>query len=270
MRVIHPFPTLLCVAATALLAMVAVQGLPGGSQLWRMLIVMLLAQSAIGVTNDLADRDLDAVTKPWKPIVAGTVSLRVAVALAVAAAVVALSIAATFGALSGALVALGTSCGLAYDLRLKRTALSALPFVAAIPLLPIWVWTALGAWTPVLWWLLPLGGLIGLSLHLANTLPDLQDDAAQGIRGLAHRLGTRRSALVAQLSFALALALSGSLSAFIDYDLAAYLPALLVAVACLAISARAATGTEGQLRFGFGLLGIGAAVAAVGWLAAVG
>ena len=67
-RIVHPFPTLLCVAATALLAVVAVQGLPGVSQLWRMLIVMLLVQSAIGVTNDLADRDLERFDTQGLPI----------------------------------------------------------------------------------------------------------------------------------------------------------------------------------------------------------
>ena len=54
---------------------------------------------------------------------------------------------------------------------------------------------------PVLWWLLPLGSLIGIALHLANTLPDIDGDAAHGVEGLAHRLGRRRSTCIAWASF---------------------------------------------------------------------
>ena len=59
-RVIHPFPTLLNVAATAGLAVVAARGVADGSLLARMLLLMLCAQSAIGIVNDLCDRDLHA------------------------------------------------------------------------------------------------------------------------------------------------------------------------------------------------------------------
>ena len=85
-RIIHPFPTLLNVAATAALAFIAARGVPGAWQLATTLLVMLCAQSAIGVTNDIFDRDLDAHTKPWKPIVAGLVSRRSAIALAMSLA----------------------------------------------------------------------------------------------------------------------------------------------------------------------------------------
>ena len=146
-----------------------------------MLLVMLCAQSAIGVTNDYCDRDLDAASKPWKPIVAGVVRPRDALILAGLLIVAAAALAATLGLGSFGLAMLGMGCGLAYDVRLKRTIWSALPFMVAIPVLPAWVWLTLGAWEAVLWWLLPLGALIGLALHLANTLPDIDADAAYGI-----------------------------------------------------------------------------------------
>jgi len=38
----------------------------------------------------------------------------------------------------------GMACGLAYDLGLKRTRFSVVPYLIALPLLPLWVWTALG------------------------------------------------------------------------------------------------------------------------------
>ena len=270
-RIIHPFPTLLNVAATAGLAFVAADGHPNGGTLARMLLVMLCAQCAIGVANDIYDRELDAATKPWKPLVAGSVRMRVAVALALAFAVSSAVLAATLGAAGFALALLGMACGLAYDARLKRTALSALPYMIAIPTLPLWVWVTLGAWEDVLWWLAPLGALIGLSLHLANTLPDIEADQSHGVRGLAHRIGAERSRIAAWGSFALALALAAVIAPYVDYDARVMAPALAFAAACLAASVGVwiVRRDTGALQFGFGALSIGSAVAAVGWLAAV-
>ena len=270
-RIIHPFPTLLNVAATAGLAFVAVRGVPDASIMVRMLGVMLCAQCAIGVANDYFDRDLDAVTKPWKPVAAGLVSPGWAMLLTLGLGVTAAGVAATLGPGSFALAMLGMASGLAYDARLKRSLLSAVPYMVAIPTLPFWVWLTLGAWTPVLWWLLPLGSLIGLALHLANTLPDLEGDAANGVTGLAHRLGARTSMLLAYASFAAALALSAVLATVVDYDARYYLPALVVGIAALAGSgaAFAVRRNESTLQLGFGALSLASAALAVGWLAAV-
>ena len=271
LRIVHPFPTLLNVAATAGLAFVAVRGVPDISVLARMLAVMLCAQCAIGVANDYFDRDLDAASKPWKPVVAGLVAPRTALTLAVAFAFAAAALGATLGVGSFLLAMLGMSCGLAYDIRLKRTILSAIPYVIAIPTMPIWVWLTLGVWGPVLWWLLPLGGLIGLALHVANTLPDIDADVAHGIAGLAHRLGARISILLAWASFAGALTLSVGLAPFIGYEMRFYAPALAVGLAALTASAVAfgARRDEFALRLGFSALSIASAALAVGWLAAV-
>jgi 4-hydroxybenzoate polyprenyltransferase len=136
--------------------------------------------------------------------------------------------------------------------------------------LPLWVWVALGEWQRVLWWLLPLGALLGLALHLANTLPDLDDDRAYGVAGLAHRLGAARSLLLAWSSFASALAASAILSLVIDYQLRVYVPALGLGAGALTISAGVygVRRDELALQFGFGALSLASAVLAVGWLAA--
>jgi 4-hydroxybenzoate polyprenyltransferase len=271
-RIIHPFPTLLNVTATAALACVAVRGVPAAGVLARMLVLMLCVQSAIGITNDCFDRGLDAVTKPWKPIAAGLVSPAVAAVVAVGLTVVSAAIALTLGLGSFALVMLGLACGLAYDARLKRTLFSAVPYMVAIPTLPLWVWLTLGEWEDALWWLLPLGALIGFALHLANTLPDIDGDRAQGVSGFAHRLGARRSMYAGWASFGAALGLSTLLAPFLAYDLRVYLPAAAVGVACLAASVGLylLRRDAASLQFGFGALGVGAAVLAAGWLGAVG
>lgn len=269
-RVIHPFPTLLNVVAVGGLAFVAAGGAPDAALLTRMLLVMLFAQSAIGAVNDICDRDLDAAAKPWKPIPAGAITLRSAAVLAAGCIAAAAALAATLGAAGFTLAMLGLACGLAYDVRLKRTAFSAPPFMVAIPVLPLWVWATLGAWDGVLWWLLPLGALIGLALHLANTIPDIDEDARHGVRGLAHRLGREGSMRVAWSSFAAALTLSAALAPSLSYDLRVYVPALAFGIACLALAA-AATLTRHDAAaspVAFGALAIGAVVLAVGWLAA--
>jgi 4-hydroxybenzoate polyprenyltransferase len=270
-RIIHPFPTALNVAATAGLAFVAAGGGPDPSVLVRMLAAMFCAQSAIGVANDYFDRELDARAKPWKPVAAGLITAPAAAALAVAFVVASLLIAATLGAASLALLALGMSCGLAYDAWLKRSAFSVVPFMVAIPTLPAWVWVTLGEWETALWWMLPLGALVGVALHLANTVPDIASDRAHGVEGFAHRLGAAGSMYAGWLSFGVALALSALLAVPLSYDMRWYAPAAAFATLCLVSSAvlYAIRRDGAALQTGFGLLGIGSAFVAVGWLAAV-
>lgn len=270
-RIVHPFPTLLNVVATAALACIAAGGAPEAGRLAIMLLVMLCAQSCIGVTNDIFDRDLDARTKPWKPLVAGLVSIQAARVLAAALAIATVTLAAVLGPVGCALAALGLGSGLAYDVRLKRTALSAVPYMVGIPVLPLWVWAVAGRWHAALWWLLPMGALIGLALHLANTLPDIEDDASNGVRGLAHRLGARRSMQVAWASFAAAIALSAAVAPLVGYERRVYVPAAAFGATCLAatIVTYAIRRDRLALQSGFAMLGVGSAVLAAGWLAAI-
>ena len=270
-RVIHPFPTLLNVAATGGLAVVAARGVPSASLLVRMLLLMFCAQSAIGIVNDLCDRELDAATKPWKPVTDGLISQRVAVGAASVLVASTIGIGVTLGIASFALAMVGLAAGLAYDVRLKRSVLSALPYMIGIPTLPLWVWATLGEWQRGLWWLVPIGGLIGLSLQLQNSLADLDDDASQGVFGLAYWLGARRATIVAWSSFGAALAASALLAPALDYDVIPYVSAAGVGAVCfgLTIGAYAFRRDAMSLQIGFGLLGIGAAVLGTGWLAAV-
>jgi 4-hydroxybenzoate polyprenyltransferase len=271
-RIIHPFPTLLNVAATGVLAFVAVGGRPDAGVVARMLVLMFCTQSAIGIVNDYFDRDLDAVTKPWKPVAAGLVSPSAALVLAGVLILISIGIGVTLGPASLALVSLGLASGLIYDARLKRSLLSPLPYMVGITTLPLWVWVTLGEWDDALWWLLPLGSLIGFALHLANTVPDIDDDAAHGVLGLAHRLGAQRSLCAGWAAFGGALALSALLIALLDYDLRVYVPAVAAGAACLGASMMLYFRRHDawSLQFGFGALGVGAAILAAGWLAAVG
>lgn len=269
-RLVHPFPSVLNAAATVGLAFAATDGSPEAGVVVRMAAAMLLAQFAIGAANDIFDRELDAATKPWKPIASGLVPAAAAAFVVAACLAVALAIGVTLGWASFGLLCLGTSCGLAYDAALKRTLLSPAPFMIAIPTLPIWVYVTLDAWEPVLWWLLPLGALIGLAVHLANTAPDIEADAAHGVHGLAHQLGRERTLAVSWAAFGLALAGIVALWPFLDADPRWYAAAVAIGGGCLTGTVRAyVVRATRALELNFPAMAIGAVAAAGGWLAAV-
>jgi len=270
-RVIHPFPTTLNVVATIVLAIIANGAVPSASVLVRLAAAMFCAQAAIGAANDVCDRDLDAQTKPYKPIVRGLIEPSTVLILAAAFALAAGALAATFGPLSLAAGAAGLAAGLAYDVRLKRSVLSPLPFMVALPALPIWVWLSIDRFTGELWWLLPFAPLAALAVHLSNTLPDLEPDARAGVRGLAHTIGLVPSLVLAWGSFAIAIALAAALGAYLDYEWPVFLVGSLGAAALLAVSMAAYAVRPGpaSLQLGFGLTGIATAALAAGWLAAV-
>jgi 4-hydroxybenzoate polyprenyltransferase len=272
LRLLHPFPSLVNAAAVLLFATLALGHTPAAALGTRLALTMLVAQFAIGITNDLADRDLDRATKSGKPLASGAVSPIVAgILLGVALLGAALG-AASFGPASLATVALGTGLGLAYDLRLKRTALSWLPYLLALPLAPIWVWVALDRFGPRLLWLYPLGASLFLALHLANALADYTGDTAAGVRGLAQRLGREPAIRVLWCAAILPLALASALGLVLPYRWERLGPALALALLTILIAAaltRRQPRQEAPYRAVFGLLMVSTIILAVGWLGAI-
>lgn len=194
-RSCHPEPTAAVTLLVTALAITTGRG-PGGVLL--VTAAVLAGQLSIGWLNDHLDAARDrAVGRTDKPVVSGAVSERtVGVAAAVAAlACVPLSLAS--GWLAGSLHLVAVGAGLVYDLGVKSTRWSVLPYVVCFGLLPVFV--VLGApGSPVPPWWLPVGGaLLGAGAHFANVLPDLDDDLVTGVRGLPHRLGARGSRLAA-------------------------------------------------------------------------
>ncbi len=185
----HPWPVLVVMAATAAFGWLAAGGEPDPGRYGLMLAGMLGGQLAIGALNEWCDRHADAAAKPSRPIPAGLVSPRAALGVVAGG----LALMAVAGALLGGpeltVLALGTGAGLAYDLGLKRTPLSWLPYLVALPLLPTWCWLVMDRFEPRLLWLYPVGALLTLAIHLAQTLPDIKWDRRSGERGLAVVLG---------------------------------------------------------------------------------
>ena len=188
----HLTPVILVELATAAFAVIAWGSMPPLSLLGPLLLAMLGGQLAIGTTNELVDLPLDAVAKPAKPLPSGAVSIRGARMVAAIGLLMMTLFGVPFGAVPFALLALGTGIGVAYDLWLKRTVWSWLPYLLALPLLPIWVFAALGRPEPWLLLLYPLGALATIGVHLAQALPDVASDRQAGLRTATSRLGSGR------------------------------------------------------------------------------
>ena len=189
------------VTATAASAGVGIRTLVLGA-------AILTGQASIGWANDYVDADRDRlVDRQDKPVATGAVSAA-AVGLAARAALVAtvpLSLAVGWRAGAAHLVAVGS--GWLYDLRLKQTAVSWLPYALSFGLLPVIIAAALpGAPRPQLL-VVGVGATLGVAAHFANTIGDAQDDAVTGVRGLPQRIGPRASVAVAAVTVVVAAAL---------------------------------------------------------------
>jgi 4-hydroxybenzoate polyprenyltransferase len=155
---------------------------------------MLFLQFAIGIDNDLADASTDARAGRDKPLVAGQLTSSQARAALYLAAGLGLISAASVGLLALAVAIVGFADGLAYDLRLKGTALSWAPFAAGIALLPVYSWVgATGTWPVALWGVVGLAVPAGVALALANSLADLERDRDFGGGSAATVLGRERT-----------------------------------------------------------------------------
>ncbi|MGF1662116.1 MAG: UbiA family prenyltransferase, partial [Kineosporiaceae bacterium] len=209
LRACHPGPTAAVTAFAAAWAVLAV-GLPAG----RAALVtgaVLLGQLSIGWSNDAVDAARDrAAARADKPVVRGDVGARVLWAAAGAAAAACAVASLALGVLPGAVHLAAVAAGWAYNLRLKSTLASPVPYAVAFGLLPAVATTAA---RPAGW---PAAGVVvaaaalGCAAHFANTVADADTDAATGVRGLPQRIGPRRSMAV---TAGLVLAAAGALLA---------------------------------------------------------
>lgn len=195
-RACHPGPTLAVTVLTALLAVALEQPLRTGLLVTA---AVFTGQLTIGWSNDLIDAARDReVARDDKPLATGQLSeslVRRAIGVALVACV-ALSLACGWRSAAVHLL-LGVASGWAYNLGLKRTAWSAVPYAVAFGTLPAVVSLARPGerWPPL--WMLATGAVLGVGAHLLNALPDLADDAATDVRGLPQRLGAGRVRVLA-------------------------------------------------------------------------
>jgi 4-hydroxybenzoate polyprenyltransferase len=267
----HPWAVLIVMLATALLGLLATGGHPDAGRYVLVLIAMFGGQIAIGAVNEYRDRALDAVTNPAKPIPAGSVQPWEALLIAGVALVVMVAAGRALGILPLLLVCLGTGAGLLYDLWLKRTVWSWLPYLIALPLVPIWVWISLARYQPLLLFLYPLGALMALSVHLAQSLPDIEGDRAAGSLGLAARLGRGRALTACGGEAVIAAGSVPPAAAGLGGSITPALAAASVVVIGAAFSIlRYRVAPSWVIRHLFRLMTTGAVILAVGWILAIG
>ena len=195
LRSCHPEPT---VAVTVLITALAAAS--GRGPLGCLLVgaAVFTGQLSVGWCNDLVDLERDtAAGRRDKPLAAGAVSPR-AVAVAAGCALglcVPLSCASGFAA--GLAHLTGVAAAWGYNLGVKRTVFSWLPYALGFGLLPAFVTLGLPGhpWPPA--WSLAAGALLGVGAHFTNVLPDIDADLAAGVRGLPQRLGRRRTRMLA-------------------------------------------------------------------------
>jgi 4-hydroxybenzoate polyprenyltransferase len=233
----HPGPALVVTATATVLAVVL-----DADTSTAVLVALAFAagQLSIGWSNDWIDAARDTATsRADKPVARGDVPARRVASAAIAAAVATVPLSFALGLLAGFANLVAVAAGWAYNLGLKSTVWSWAPYAVAFGLLPAVVMLALPGhpWPPV--WLVAVGALLGTGAHLANVLPDLEEDRATGVRGLPHRLGRTWTSLLA--------------------------PALLVAGSALALLGPpgAAPGLAVPVLLGSVVLAVGAGVAAL-------
>lgn len=183
----HPGPTAVVTAAGCALGAGAGRGATGTLLVGA---AVLAGQLSIGWSNDWIDRARDrAVGRPDKPLSGDTVSPRTVAVAAFAALGLCVPLSLASGVPAGVVHLAAVACGWLYNLRLKSTVVSPLPFAVAFGLLPAFVTLGLPGRPWPAWWAVAAGALLGMGAHFANVLPDLPEDILLGVRGLPQRLG---------------------------------------------------------------------------------
>jgi 4-hydroxybenzoate polyprenyltransferase len=158
----------------------------------------LAGQLSVGWCNDARDGARDSQAgREDKPVAAGLVAPALLWGLALVALAAAFPLSWWAGgpdALLVHLVAIGAAW--AYNLGLKATVLSWVPYAVAFALLPAFVWLGLpgSPWPP--WWVMLTAALLGTAAHLTNALPDRHADTATGCEGIATRMPPRTTRLL--------------------------------------------------------------------------
>src|SRR5581483_7256337 len=165
--------------------------------LWNTLLLVVAAHTAmqlsIAVLNDYCDRQRDALSQKNKPIPRGLIRPREALIAGLLLMGLMVILLLPLPPLALLISLLYLACGQVYNLGLKTTPLSGIVFALAIPLIPVYAFVGMGRMTPIVFWLVPVAALLGVALNLANSLPDIEADAAHKARTLAVVLGTRGS-----------------------------------------------------------------------------
>ena len=194
----HPGPSVVVTLVAVTL------GIASGLEPWRIAVLglaILFGQLSVGISNDAIDAPRDTATgRTDKPIARGDVSLRAAWVAASGAVVLSLALSFLLSWAMGLAHLIALASAWSYNAGLKSTPISVLPFIVSFGLLPSLVTLSADPPSLAAAWAWVAGAALGIAIHLTNVLPDLEDDAQTGVRGLPHRLGRRASAVIAAVA----------------------------------------------------------------------
>lgn len=214
----HPGPTLVVTAAVTALAAALGRGLAGCLAVF---LAVLAGQLSTGWANDARDGERDVRSLRWeKPVVRGWVTTRALWFASGAAAVACVPLSFLAGGwIGGAAHLVAVASASAYNLWLKTTPWSFLPYMVSFGMVAPFLTFGLTPPHPPAVWAVAALSLLGLGAHLANGIPDIAADRASDSEGVVGRLGERPSAILALLALLAAagllvghLGLSGSAS----------------------------------------------------------
>jgi len=190
----HFGPTVLVVAITYVLSRIQFSL----SDSLFIAFAILLGQFVVGWSNDLIDFPMDkAAMRAKKPLVAGTITekiLRISIVVALLGSLI-VSLFSPLGVSGTAIHFLGLLSATAYNLKLKSSLLSVVPYMISFGALPWAIYVAAGTRPPA--WIVFGFILISSAFHFLNVLKDLQSDIEQGVMGLPQVLGRQKSITMA-------------------------------------------------------------------------
>ena len=233
----HPGPVLLHIIAVTLFALLAAW--PRFA--WGVIALVVAAHTAmqlsIAMLNDYCDRRLDTASKPAKPIPRGLVRPEEALFSGLLLIVVMMVLLLPLNRLALLISLCYLALGQGYNLGLKSTPLSGIAFALAMPLIPLYAFAGVGRALPFLFWLVPVGCLLGVALNLANSLPDIPGDAARGARTLAVALGMKGSFIACPLLIGLSALLIAVLTVTQVVPAQSLIVTLALVLTCLSVAA---------------------------------
>jgi 4-hydroxybenzoate polyprenyltransferase len=196
LRAAHFGPTVIVTTASFLLSLSQYSLIDS----LRVAIAIFAGQLVVGWSNDFIDAPLDiAAHRTKKPIVSKEINpeqLKKSILVALFVALI-LSLFSPLG-LTGTLIHfLGILSATFYNLKLKSTIISPLPYIVSFGALPWAIYLPAGNQPPL--WLFIDFMLIAVAFHFFNVLKDFQWDINQGVLGLPQRLG-RNASLVISIS----------------------------------------------------------------------
>lgn len=170
-----------------------------------------VGQLSVGWSNDARDagRDMSAGRQD-KPTVAGDVSARLLWRLAVIALLAAVVLSyPCAGPVGGTAHVVALASAWWYNLALKTTVLSPLPYAVSFGMIPTFVTTGLTPPAAPATWITVTCALMGVGAHFANALPDIDGDRAVAAGGVAAAIGPRATAAAAVAALMAAVVLLG-------------------------------------------------------------